>query len=75
VRFLIQRICFYTVALWAAMTANFLLPRLTGQSPADGIINKDRTLYSSHPELIQRLYEQYGHGGVSFHQMVTQYPH
>lgn len=74
-RFLIQRICFYAVAFWVAMTANFLLPRLTGQSPADGIIARDRSLYSSHPELIQRLYEQYGRGGVNLHQMVQQYPH
>src|SRR3954470_16619668 len=74
-KFLVQRIGFYSVAFWAALTLNFLIPRLTGQSPADGIIQRDRALYSTHPELIQRLYEQYGHGGVDLSQMASAYPH
>src|SRR4051795_5710887 len=74
-KFLVQRIGFYTVAFWAALTLNFLIPRLTGQSPADGIIQRDRSLYSTHPELIQQLYKQYGHGGVHLSEMARHYPH
>jgi peptide/nickel transport system permease protein len=74
VKFLLQRIGFYTVAFWVAVTANYLLPRLTGQSPADGIINRDRAYFALHPEAIQRLYEQYGHGGVHLSQLAAHYP-
>jgi peptide/nickel transport system permease protein len=74
-KFQLQRIGFYAVAFWAAITLNFLIPRLTGQSPADGIINRDRAFYSTHPEAIQRLYDQYGHGGVNVSKIVGQYPH
>jgi peptide/nickel transport system permease protein len=74
VKFLLQRIGFYGVAFWVAVTANYLLPRLTGQSPADGIIQRNRALYSQHPELIQQLYNQYGHPGVHLSEIVSHYP-
>ena len=37
-RFLLRRLVFYVIALWAAITLNFLLPRLMPGSPLDGII-------------------------------------
>jgi peptide/nickel transport system permease protein len=74
VKFLLQRIGFYSVALWVAATANYLLPRLTGQSPADAIIARDRTFYSQNPYQIQLLYQQYGRPGVHIGQIVHNYP-
>jgi peptide/nickel transport system permease protein len=72
--FLLQRIFFYAVAFWVALTANFALPRLTGQSPADGIIQQNRAYYEQHPEAIEALYRQYGRGDFTLSDLVTQYP-
>ena len=37
-RFLLRRLGFYAVALWGALTLNFLLPRLAPGSPIDGLL-------------------------------------
>jgi peptide/nickel transport system permease protein len=73
-KFLLQRIGFYSVAFWVALTLNYLLPRLTGQSVADGLIQSNRTFYTTHPEQIQQLYAQYGHGNPDFATLVAHYP-
>ena len=37
-RFIARRLVFYVIAFWAAITLNFLLPRLMPGSPLDGLI-------------------------------------
>src|SRR4051812_1269231 len=37
-RFLLRRLAFYAVALWGAVTLNYLLPRLMPGSPIDGLM-------------------------------------
>ena len=39
-RFYLQKIAFYVVALWAAVTLNFLIPRLMPGNPVDIMIAK-----------------------------------
>jgi len=39
-RFYLQKIVFYVVALWAAVTLNFLIPRLMPGNPVDILISK-----------------------------------
>ncbi len=39
-RFYLQKIVFYVVALWAAVTLNFLIPRLMPGNPVDIMISK-----------------------------------
>lgn len=39
-RFYLQKIAFYVVALWAAVTLNFLIPRLMPGNPVDILISK-----------------------------------
>ncbi|WP_026940253.1 ABC transporter permease [Humibacter albus] len=39
-RFYLQKIAFYVVALWAAVTLNFLIPRLMPGNPVDIMISK-----------------------------------
>ncbi|MCX7522485.1 ABC transporter permease [Microbacterium sp. STN6] len=39
-RFYLQKIAFYVVALWAAVTLNFVIPRLMPGNPVDVIISK-----------------------------------
>jgi peptide/nickel transport system permease protein len=39
-RFYLQKIAFYVVALWAALTLNFLIPRLMPGNPVDNLIAK-----------------------------------
>jgi len=40
VRFLIRKIIFYVVALWAAVTLNFFIPRMMPGNPIDVLISK-----------------------------------
>ena len=37
-RFIASQARFYVIAFWAAITLNFLLPRLMPGSPLDGLI-------------------------------------
>ncbi len=39
-RFYMQKAAFYLVALWAALTINFALPRLMPGNPVDILIGK-----------------------------------
>ncbi|WP_248704720.1 ABC transporter permease [Curtobacterium sp. MWU13-2055] len=39
-RFYLQKVIFYVVAIWAAVTLNFLIPRLMPGNPVDVIISK-----------------------------------
>ena len=39
-RYLLRRLGFYAIALWGAITLNFLLPRLAPGSPIDGLMSR-----------------------------------
>jgi peptide/nickel transport system permease protein len=77
VRFLLQRLMFYAIAFWAALTLNFLLPRLAGGSPASGIIQSDPNTYRTCEPCLRALIAQYGslNGHESFSHMLNAYPH
>ena len=54
-RFLLRRLVFYVIALWAAITLNFLLPRLMPGSPLDGLIANYGEQIRSNPQILQQL--------------------
>jgi peptide/nickel transport system permease protein len=74
-RFLLQRVMFYAIAFWAALTLNFLLPRLMGGSPAAGIIQAQKVLIQQNPAILQQILAEYGSGHESFSRLVSEYPH
>src|SRR5664279_1042679 len=39
-RFYVQKVMFYVVAFWAALTLNFLIPRLMPGNPVDVMLSK-----------------------------------
>src|SRR5437588_481727 len=51
---------FYAVALWAAITLNFALPRLMPGSPLDGLILRYQDVIRSNPGILQQLKAQLG---------------
>jgi peptide/nickel transport system permease protein len=55
VRFILRRLVFYVIAFWAAITLNFLLPRLMPGSPLDGLILRYGTAIQNNPEIIAQL--------------------
>jgi len=55
VRFIARRLVFYVIAFWAAITLNFLLPRLMPGSPLDGLILRYGTAIQNNPDLIKQL--------------------
>ena len=54
-RFIARRLVFYVIAFWAAITLNFLLPRLMPGSPLDGLILRYGTAIQNNPDLIKQL--------------------
>jgi peptide/nickel transport system permease protein len=60
VRFILRRLAFYVIALWAAITLNFLLPRLMPGSPLDGLILRYGTAIQNNPDLIRQLKVAFG---------------
>lgn len=54
-RFLLRRLLFYVIALWAAITLNFLLPRLMPGSPLDGLIQNYGDQIRTNPQILQQL--------------------
>ena len=59
-RFILRRLIFYAVAFWAAITLNFLLPRLMPGSPLDAIISNYGQAIQNNPGIIQHLKESLG---------------
>jgi peptide/nickel transport system permease protein len=57
-KFLLQRIAFYTFTAWAAITLNFFIPRLIPGDPVQSIINRYQGRLS--PEATQSLYILFG---------------
>ncbi len=55
-RFFLRRLMFYAVALWGAITLNFLLPRLMPGSPLDGLMARlSPAQLSSNPHMVDNL--------------------
>ncbi len=54
-RFLARRLLFYLLALYAAITLNFLLPRLMPGSPLDGLILRYGDAIRSNPDMLKQL--------------------
>ena len=60
-RFLLRRIAFYVVALWGAITLNYLLPRLMPGSPIDGLMARlSPAQLASNPNAVQNLRDSLG---------------
>lgn len=58
-RYLLRRTSFYVVALWAAVTFNFIIPRLMPGNPAEAYIAKVRANNVT-PQLIHALEVEFG---------------
>lgn len=54
-RYVLRRLAFYAAALWAALTLNFLLPRLMPGSPIDAFESKYRDQIASNPHFLDSL--------------------
>lgn len=53
--FLLRRLGFYLVAFWAAITVNFLLPRLLPGNPIDYFMARYQSQLQSNPHLLDSL--------------------
>ena len=63
-RYLLRKVVFYLIAAWAAITLNFLLPRLLPGNPVDILIGQDvdqidRARIIAELGLDKPLWEQY----------------
>ena len=67
-RFILRRLGFFLVTLWAALTLNFLLPRMMPGNPALAIIGRSRGSLS--PQALKVIEAQFGIGHQS---LVSQY--
>ncbi|MGI8827846.1 MAG: ABC transporter permease [Chloroflexota bacterium] len=54
-RLLLRRLGFYLVALWAAITVNFLLPRLLPGNPIDYFLARYQSQLAANPHLLDSL--------------------
>jgi peptide/nickel transport system permease protein len=69
-RFILQRIAFYLVALWVAITVNFFIPRLMPGNPAQALLAKFPNIQpSAYKALVAEL--GIGHGGSLIGQYFT----
>jgi peptide/nickel transport system permease protein len=61
VRFVLRRVAFYLVALWGAITLNFVLPRLMPGSPLDGLLSRlTPSQIASNPGMVDNLRAELG---------------
>jgi peptide/nickel transport system permease protein len=60
VRYVVRKIIFYLAALWAALTLNFLLPRLVPGNPVDVVIARTQQTQPLPPEARAALELQFG---------------
>ena len=58
-RFVLRRLVFYAVAIWAAVTLNFLIPRVMPGNAVDAILGKFQNLT---PAVVKSLEVQFGIG-------------
>lgn len=54
-RYLLRRLGFYLVAFWAAITVNFLLPRLLPGNPIDYFMGRYQSQLAANPHLLDSL--------------------
>ncbi|BCL82387.1 peptide ABC transporter permease [Ktedonobacteria bacterium brp13] len=73
-RYLIRRLAFYVVALWASVTINFALPRLIPGNPVDAYIARLQGQVALSPATIQALEDQFG-GSDAHSPILVQYFH
>ena len=71
-RFILRRLTFYVIALWAALTLNFILPRLMPGSPLDGLLLRYQDVIRSNPGILTQLKAQLGSSDEPIWQA---YPH
>jgi peptide/nickel transport system permease protein len=57
-RFLLSRLCFFLLTLWAALTINFLLPRLMPGSPVEAMMGRLRGQVS--PSALKAMQAAFG---------------
>jgi peptide/nickel transport system permease protein len=75
-RWFAQRLLFYAVALWVALTINFLLPRLMPGDPIAGLLaHLNPSQLSANPGLIQTYQAMLGGGHHSIWQDYVTYLH
>jgi peptide/nickel transport system permease protein len=75
-RWFAQRLLFYVVALWVALTINFLLPRLMPGDPIAGLLaHLNPSQLSANPGLIQTYQALLGGGHHSIWQDYVTYLH
>ena len=75
-RWFAQRLVFYAVALWVALTINFLLPRLMPGDPIAGLLaHLNPSQLSANPGLIQTYQALLGGGHHSIWQDYVTYLH
>ena len=57
-RFILRRLGFYAIALWGAITLNFVLPRLMPGSPIDGLMSRlSPAQLAANPQMVENLRE------------------
>ena len=57
-RFILRRLGFYAIALWGAITLNFVLPRLMPGSPLDGLMSRlSPSQLAANPHMVDNLRE------------------
>ena len=55
-RFILRRLGFYAIALWGAITLNFVLPRLMPGSPLDGLMSRlSPAQLAANPNMVENL--------------------
>ncbi|MEE6260036.1 ABC transporter permease [Plantactinospora sonchi] len=59
-RYLRRKALFYLVAVWAAVTVNFLIPRLIKGNPVDAVLAKTQNMTPMSPEARRALELQFG---------------
>src|SRR5690348_2741121 len=75
-RWLVRRLAFYAVAIWVALTINFLLPRLMPGDPIAGLLQHlNPSQLSANPGLIQTYQALLGGGHHSIGQDYVTYLH
>jgi peptide/nickel transport system permease protein len=61
VRFILRRLGFYAIALWGAITLNYLLPRLMPGEPIDGLLARlSPAQLAANPNAVDNLREAVG---------------
>lgn len=73
-RYLIRRLAFYMVALWASVTINFVLPWLIPGNPFDAYIARLQEQVAPSPATIQALEDKFG-GSDAHSPILVQYFH